>query len=116
MNMGNRLNKLEHQAETTGAVKGTVAPWALEYVRKGQARLVDGRTGEIMRALIGDPDPDGSEGRIMRRAQYLTETYPNPEACQRGEALCPRSQEIYDKLVSGEEVAGLSFGISSGRC
>lgn len=101
MSLQGRIGKLENKATTSGAPKGTIADWALEYVRENKARLYEGRTGEIMRQLV--PAPDRDEGEITRQARYLTETYPNLNACRRGEIQ--RAERVHALLTPRFEEA-----------
>ena len=89
MSLIRRIRKLEGQAASAGtAAPGIVAPWALAYVRENKAKMMEGRTGEILRELgvAFGKDPAADEADTLSQAQYLTKTYPNLEACRRGEA------------------------------
>lgn len=97
MALTGRIGKLEDKAMVTGAVKGAVAGWALEFVREGKARLMEGRTGEIMRELVGENDAAMEEIRTMREAKHLSDLYPDLEACKRGEAR--RANKIHALLA-----------------
>lgn len=98
MALTGRIGKLEDMAATTGAAKGVVADWALEYVRENEARLFEGRTGEIMRELGINPAEAIDEANTLRLARHLSETYPNLDACLRGEAR--RSEKVHALLAS----------------
>jgi hypothetical protein len=88
MALTGRIGKLEDRAAVTGTAKGVIADWALKYVQEEKAKMLEGRTGEILRQLGVSPvkDPAKDEADTLRQAQYLTETYPNLEAGQRGES------------------------------
>lgn len=99
MALTGRIGKLEDRTASVGTGKGIIADWALEYVRENEARLMTGRTGEIMRELgvSSDSDPTGS-GRL---AQHLSETYPNLDACLRGESQ--RAEKVHALLAPAFE-------------
>lgn len=103
MALTGRIGKLEDRTASIGTSKGVIADWALEYVRESKARLKEGRTGEIMRELGINPDAEQEEADVQRMARYLSETYPNLEACLRDEARS--AQRVHEMLAPRLEEA-----------
>lgn len=103
MALTGRIGKLEDRTASIGAGKGVIAEWALKYVRESRDRLMEGRTGEIMRELGSNPDAEQEEADVQRMARHLSETYPNLDACQHGEARS--SKRVHEMLAPHFEEA-----------